>query len=178
MTTPDNLLRRLLAITEDTPFQGTMAALTDVRESSVSGTIMFRLQEGRLRYEFFVAPETCDHELLRILSHDEGKLTLEVPDLGFKRRAINTTIPSMGLVDPYQALRGQVESDYFGDAEAALSGATLYLLNLPGEHWGAGNTSHWSYVERDGEKNPRPCGPIELPGPERRWMENKSPGNT
>ena len=64
MTTPDNLLRRLLAITEDTPFQGTMAASTDGKESSVSGTIMFRLQAGRLRYEFFVAPETCQRDLL------------------------------------------------------------------------------------------------------------------
>ena len=76
-----------------------------------------------------------------------------MPNQGFRRRASITTIPSAGLVDPYQALRGQVESDYFGDAEAALSGATLYLLNLPGEHWGAGNVSHWSHIERGGEKS-------------------------
>ena len=53
---------------------------------------------------------------------------------------------------PFQPLVGHVESDYFGDDGAALSGATLHLANVPSGHWGAGNTSHCSGIVRGGER--------------------------
>ena len=150
MTTPGRLLGQLLSIRENVPFQGTMAASSDEGESSVDGSVVFQIEKGRLRFEFYVAPESRDLSAIEVVLHGEAELRLEIPSQHFSRRAYINTIPI--VPDPFHPLVGHVESDYFGDDGAALSGATLYLAGIPSGHWGAGNTSYWSHIERGGER--------------------------
>ena len=150
MTTPSRLLGQLLSIRENVPFQGTIAASSDEGESSVGGSVVFQIEKGRLRFEFYVAPECGELSAIEVVSHGEDELTLEIPSQHFSRRAYINTISI--VPDPFHPLVGYVESDYFGDDGAALSGATLYLASIPGGHWGSGNTSHLSHIERGGER--------------------------
>ena len=85
MTTPDGLISQLLSIREGIPFQGAIIVSSDERESSVDGTVVFQLEEGRLRFRFHVAPEHGNHSPLQVIAHDEGELTLEVPSQDFRR---------------------------------------------------------------------------------------------
>ena len=150
MTTPARLLCQLLSIRESVPFPGTIAASSNEGASSVGGSVVFQIEKGRLRFEFYVAPESGGLSAIEVVSHGEDEFTLEVPSHNFSRRAYINTIPV--APDPFHPLVGQVDLNYLGDDGAALSGATLYLACIPGGHWGAGNTSHWSHIERGGER--------------------------
>ena len=152
MTTPSRLLGQLLSIKEEVPFQGTMTASSEDGESSVDGRVVFRIENGRLRFKFYLAPEFEGLSAIDVVSHGEDELTLEIPSQRFSRRAYITSIPV--VPDPYHPLAGQVELVYLGDNGAALSKATLYLANVPGGHWGTGNTFHRSHIERAGEQSP------------------------
>ena len=150
MTTPGELLRRLVGIKEGVPFKGRITAASDDGVSSVSGAVLFQLEEGRLRFEFYISPEPGEDSYLEVVARGKGEMMIEVPSQDFKHRAyVNTFSP---VPDPYDPLVGRVELGYFGDASAVLSSATLHLLNLPGGHWGSGNTFHRSQVERGGRR--------------------------
>lgn len=150
MTTPSTLLGQLLSIRENVPFQGTMVASSDEGDLSVDGSVVFQVEKGRLRFEFFVAPESGDLSAIEVVSHGEDELRLEIPNQHFSRLVYINTIPM--VPDQLHPLVGHVESDYFGDDGATLSSATLHLAGIPGGHWGAGNTFHRSHIEKDGER--------------------------
>ena len=150
MTTPGELLRRLVGIKEGVPFKGRISAASDDGESSVSGAVLFQLGEGRLRFEFYVSPEPGEDSYLEVVARGKGEMTLEIPSQDFKHRAFLYTLPV--VPDRYDPLVGRIESGYLGDANASLSSATLHLLNLPGGHWGSGNTFHRSQVKREGQR--------------------------
>ncbi len=149
MTTPATLLSQLLSIRENVPFQGTMVASSEDGDLSVDGSVVFQIEKGRLRFEFFVAPESGHLSAIEVVSHGEDELRLEIPNQDFSRLVYINTIPI--VPDQLHPLVGHVESDYFGDDGATLSSATLYLASIPGGHWGAGNTFHRSHVEKGGE---------------------------
>ena len=150
MTTPGTLPSQLLSIRENIPFQGTMVASSDEVESSVDGSVVFQIEKGRLRFEFYVAPESGDLSAIEVVLHGKDELRLEIPSQHFSRLVYINTTPI--VPDQLHPLVGHVESDYFGDDGATLSSATLYLASIPGGHWGAGNTFHRSHVEKGGER--------------------------
>ena len=149
MTTPGELLRRLVGIKEEVPFKGRISASSDDGESSVSGTVLFQLREGRLQFEFYVSPEPGEDPYPKVVARGKGEMTLEIPSQNFKHRAFLYTFPV--VPDRYDPLVGRAELGYLGDASASLSSATLHLVNLPGGHWGSGGTFHRSQVERGGQ---------------------------
>ena len=133
MITPGELLRRLVRIKEGVPFKGKISAAAEGGESSVSGTVLFQLGEGRLQFEFYVSPEPGEDSFLEVEARGKGELTLEIPSQDFRNRAFLSTFPVMP--DRYDPLVGRVELGYLGDPSASLSSATLHLVNLPGDHW-------------------------------------------
>ena len=106
MTTPARLLCQLLSIRESVPFHGTIAASSNEVASSVGGSVVFQIEKGRLRFEFYVAPECGELSAIEVVSHGEDELTLEIPSQHFSRRAYINTIPI--VPDPFHPLVGYV----------------------------------------------------------------------
>ena len=150
MTTPGNLLRRLVGIKEGVPFQGRISAVSEDGKSSVSGTVLFQLGDGRLQFEFYISPEPGEGSYLEVVARGKGKVTLEIPSRDFRHRAFLHTI--LVASDRYDPLVGRVDVSSLGNPSASLSSATLHLVNLPPGQWGSGNTYHQSQVQKGGQR--------------------------
>ena len=160
--TPDILLRRILAISEEIPYQGTIATLSGKDELSISGDVVFRLNEGRIRFDFYIESESELNAAYRIPSlnwRGEGETTLDIPSQDFKYPIQIEGLPHLGTIQAgrpmnREKLGGHVSSEHLGADTDALSLATLYIRDLPDGVWGVQNAVYRTAVVRDGQETP------------------------
>ena len=160
--TPDVLLRRILAITEGTPYQGTITASSGDDNFSVSGDVVFQLKEGRLKFDFYIDSESepfAGHRIPSLNWRGEGETTLDIPSRCFKYPIRIESLPDFGTIQAghptdRERLMGQVDSEFLGSHTVALSSAILYIRDLPGGVWGVRNTSYRTAVVTDEQETP------------------------
>ena len=160
--TPDILLRRLLSISEATPYQATVTAMSGDHELSISGDVVFRLNDGRIRFDFHIDSESERDAAYRISSlnwRGKGKTQLNIPSQGFKYPIRIESLPHPGTIQSgrpmdRERLRGHVSSEFLGSDTDDLSSATLYIRDLPAGVWGVQNAAYRTAVVRDGQETP------------------------
>lgn len=165
--TPNKLLSRILAISEGTPYHGTIVAASGEDNLSLDGDVVFRLEKGRLWFDFFVDPESesrTGYEITSISWGDRGEVILQVPSQCFKYPIRIASAPHEGPMVTGQPrdrerLTGHVTSNSVGLAKCPLSSATVYIRDLPGGIWGRHNTFYRSAVMKD-ERETLPAGHV------------------
>ena len=163
--TPDNLLSRILAISEGTPYRGTIIATSGQDGLSMDGDVVFWLRTGQLWFDFFVEPGSDPRTGYGITSTswgDRGEVTLHVPSQYFKYpirvgSARHEGAIVTGRPPDRERITGHVTSNSLGLAKYPLSSATVYIRDLPGGVWGRHSTIYRSAVVKD-EQETLPAG--------------------
>ena len=158
----NRFLSVVLAISEGTPYRGTITATSGQDDVSLDGDVVFQLKNGRLWFEFYIEPvsdQRTGYGITSISWGDKGEVILDVPSQGFKYPIRISSAPHEGTIVTGQPLdrerlTGHVNSNSLGSETSLLSSATVYIRDLPGGVWGRHNTYYRSAVVKDGQETP------------------------
>lgn len=158
--TPDKLLNRVLAVTEGTPYRGTILASSEKESVSLDGDAVFRIKEGRVEFDFYIDPgadSRSGHRVASLCWRDEGEVSLNVPSQYFTYPIGIRSAPHPGPIAtgrPFdrERLTGSVRPESLGAEEADLAAATVYIRDLPDGVWGRHNSYYRHAVVKDGEE--------------------------
>ena len=141
-------LPSILSICENTPYSSVLT-VSDPQELSVNGDVVFKLDCGRLTFEFFVSLDFDYETLLRVNAQGLGKDTLpvlNVPDRDFAYPVSISTFSS-GILDPIRrsSIKGIVDAAWYGSDTEQLKVVDVWLRNMPTHR--RGGYSKYSHYE-------------------------------
>ncbi len=160
--TPGELLQRILAVTEGTPYRGTILASSDNESVSLDGDVVFRITAGQVCFDFYIDPEADPQSGYRVTSlswSDEGEVRLDVPSQDFRYPIRIHSAPHPGPIATgrpldREKLTGHIRSVSLGSEEALLSAATVCIRYLPDGMWGIHNSYRRLTIVEDGREYP------------------------
>ena len=137
-------LQQVMSINEDTPYHSNLTAKAESGDAAlnISGITVFRLENGRLNFQFFIDPNNRDitpHEVFKA-----SKTALRVPTCGF-----NNPVVLMKFSGNYTILSGIVDARTFGENDVPLSGIAIWFTGIPQKWRGADHWKHYQVISTE-----------------------------
>ena len=144
-------LDRILSVSEDTPYHSNLATPTG-EELSIEGDTVFRLENGRLTFQFFFdseEPYTAGYKALAASQSTNPPLILRIPSRDFAYPARILSTPTHAATNERTKMRGFIDSTSFGSATEALDSVNIRLRGVPAGWHGNGNWTHYQGVSSE-----------------------------